>query len=81
MNSSDYIPGEPITTQELLRDMLEHEDAVFLHGAYVESTYFRKYVSPGWPRADTCDGRFRRALVRCPQSAAEMRANTERDRP
>jgi hypothetical protein len=76
MNPLDYTPGPVIDTPELLRGVLANEDAVFLHGAFVETAYFRKYVSSGWPRADTGDGRFRRAFLKCPQTAKEMRAHT-----
>jgi hypothetical protein len=76
MKASDYTPGPVIDTPELLRSVLANEDAVFLHGAFVETAYFRKYVSSGWPRADTGDGRFRRAFLKCPQTAAERRKGT-----
>jgi hypothetical protein len=75
MKASDYTPGPVIDTPEQLRDVLANEDAAFLHGAFVETAYFRKYVSSGWPRADTGDGRFRRAFLKCPQTAKEMRAH------
>jgi hypothetical protein len=74
MKPEDYAPGTVIDTPELLRAVLANEDAVYLHGAFVECSFFAKYVSAGWPRTDTGDGRFARACLKCPQTGKEMRA-------
>lgn len=82
MNPTDYTPGPEITTAAELAAWLAHEDAVFWTGAngimrFVPCNRFSPAMERCWLKHPAyCQ--VTQALVRCPQSAGEMRAATER---
>ena len=81
LTAADYVPGSVIDTPELLRAVLAHEDGVWIEFHAGETPILMTAEEAtlhlsGWTAQRDrllAQGRIRRALVRCPQTAEEMR--------
>ena len=83
MSAADYTPGRAITTTALLRDVIRHEDALYYQGVWRDCYEFWLFFSryPLAVKAQCKAGAVRRACLKCPQTAGEMRAANERAKP
>ena len=79
MNASDYVPGDAIDSAELLDAVLKHEDALYVDGKWYDlSRPTLLELAAAMEAFDAGTHEFRRALVRCQQSAGEMRKEPTR---
>jgi hypothetical protein len=76
MKAEDYTPGPRIDTPELLRDVLAYEDAVFIDATFYDSGVLAVVDSHPWRARVVKTFTVRRAYLKCPQTAKEMRAHT-----